>query len=110
MKQRLVGAVVLVALGVIFLPMLVKGPAPDSGVSDVSLDAPAEPKQAGDLQTIDLPLETPAGASAAGATGMPDPAAAQPVATPAKRSAANVGCSTRRSGRVRRRRASSRLA
>ena len=83
MKQRLVGAVVLVALGVIFLPMLVKGPAPDSGVSDVSLDVPAEPKQAGDMQTIDLPLETPAGASAAGATGMPDPAAAQPVATPA---------------------------
>ncbi len=83
MKQRLVGAVVLVALGVIFLPMLVKGPAPDSGVSDVSLDVPAEPKQAGDMQTIDLPLETPAGASAAGATGMPDPAAAQPIATPA---------------------------
>jgi len=89
MKQRLVGAVVLVALGVIFLPMLVKGPAPDSGVSDVSLDVPAEPKQAGDMQTIDLPLETPAGASAAGATGMPDPAAAQPVATPAVPAAAD---------------------
>ena len=89
MKQRLVGAVVLVALGVIFLPMLVKGPAPDSGVSDVSLDVPAEPKQAGDMQTIDLPLETPAGASAAGATGMPDPAAAQPVATPSEPPAAD---------------------
>lgn len=89
MKQRLVGAVVLVALGVIFLPMLVKGPAPDSGVSDVSLDVPAEPKQAGDMQTIDLPLETPAGASAAGATGMPDPAAAQPIATPAVPAAAD---------------------
>ena len=31
LKQRLIGAVVLVALAVIFLPMLVKGPAPDSG-------------------------------------------------------------------------------
>jgi cell division septation protein DedD len=48
LKQRLVGAVVLVALAVIFLPMLVKGPAPDSGVSDVALDVPAEPKPAGD--------------------------------------------------------------
>src|SRR5690606_1804425 len=34
LKQRLIGAAVLVALAVIFLPMLVKGPAPDSGVSD----------------------------------------------------------------------------
>jgi len=34
LKQRLVGAAVLVALAVIFLPMLVQGPAPDSGVSD----------------------------------------------------------------------------
>jgi cell division septation protein DedD len=31
LKQRLIGAIVLVALAVIFLPMLVKGPAPDSG-------------------------------------------------------------------------------
>lgn len=83
MKQRLVGAVVLVALGVIFLPMLVKGPAPDSGVSDVSLDVPAEPKPAADTQTIELPLETPAGAGAAGATGMPSPATPQAVAADA---------------------------
>ena len=40
LKQRLVGAAVLVALAVIFLPMLVKGPAPDSGVSNVSIDVP----------------------------------------------------------------------
>ena len=38
LKQRLVGAMVLVALAVIFLPMLIKGPAPESGVGDVSLD------------------------------------------------------------------------
>ena len=40
LKQRVVGAVVLVALAVIFLPMLVKGPAPESGVSDVPLQLP----------------------------------------------------------------------
>ena len=43
LKQRLIGAAVLIALAVIFLPMLVQGPAPDSGVSDVPLDVPGEP-------------------------------------------------------------------
>lgn len=74
LKQRLVGAVVLIALAVIFLPMLVKGPAPDSGVTDVSLGIPAEPKaQGGDTQSIDLPLIGPGTAPANGATGMPVP-------------------------------------
>ena len=40
LKQRLIGAIVLVALAVIFLPMLVKGPAPDSGVASVPIAAP----------------------------------------------------------------------
>lgn len=71
LKQRLVGAVVLVALAVIFLPMLVKGPAPDSGVSDVPLDVPAEPRDGDGMVTHDLPLVTPAGAPEGGATGMP---------------------------------------
>ena len=71
LKQRLVGAVVLVALAVIFLPMLVKGPAPDSGVSDVALDVPAEPETADGMVTRDLPLVAPAGAPEGGATGMP---------------------------------------
>lgn len=71
MKQRLVGAAVLVALAVIFLPMLVQGPAPDSGVSDVPLTMPDAPK--GDYQTRDLPLVTPDGPPSGGALGM-DPA------------------------------------
>lgn len=70
-KQRLVGAAVLVALAVIFLPMLVKGPAPDSGVSDVPLEMPAEPT--GDMETRDLPLVTPQ-AGAEGALGGAPPA------------------------------------
>jgi cell division septation protein DedD len=82
LKQRLVGATVLIALAVIFLPMLVKGPAPDSGVSDVPLDIPAEPGGNGELVTRDLPLTAPGTAPAGGAVGMPlgatdaDPAAA----------------------------------
>ncbi len=58
LKQRLVGAAVLVALAVIFLPMLVKGPAPDSGVSDLPLTMPDAP--GGDYATRDLPLAAPA--------------------------------------------------
>lgn len=69
LKQRLIGAIVLVALAVIFLPMLVKGPAPDSGVQDVPLSAPAAPAE-GQFETRELPLVAP-GAPAGGALGMP---------------------------------------
>lgn len=85
LKQRLVGAAVLVALAVIFLPLLVKGPAPDSGVTDVSMTVPAEPKSSSGLVTQDLPLVVPAAAPAAGVTALPTDAAAAPdaAATPA---------------------------
>lgn len=77
LKQRLVGAAVLVALAVIFLPMLVKGPAPDSGVSDLSLRVPDAPS--GDYRTVDLPLvvngDAPA-ATPAQPAPLPAPAAA----------------------------------
>lgn len=68
LKQRLIGAAVLVALAVIFLPMLVKGPAPDSGVSDVPLKVPDAPQ--GDYETRDLPLVVPDAAPAGGVVGM----------------------------------------
>lgn len=68
LKQRLIGAVVLVALAVIFLPMLIKGPAPDSGVSDVPLTVPATP--GGQYETRELPLVTPGNAPAGGVVGM----------------------------------------
>ena len=64
LKQRLVGAAVLIALAVIFLPMLVQGPAPDSGVSDLSLHVPDAP--AGDYVTRDLPLVVPNATPGAG--------------------------------------------
>jgi len=63
-----VGAAVLVALAVIFLPMLVQGPAPDSGVSNVPLTMPAAPR--GDTETRDLPLVTPGDTPAGGAVGL----------------------------------------
>lgn len=83
LKQRLIGAAVLVALAVIFLPMVIKGPAPESGASDVSMDMPEAP--GGKFETRELPLVTPGSASEGGAVGMqtppPDvaPATAPPV-------------------------------
>nr|WP_267191065.1 SPOR domain-containing protein [Xanthomonas dyei] len=65
----MIGAIVLVALAVIFLPMLVKGPAPSSGVADVPLEAPAAPGN-GEFETRELPLVTPGNAPAGGALGM----------------------------------------
>lgn len=73
LKQRLVGAVVLVALAVIFLPMLVKGPAPESGVGGVSLELPPAPD--GGFQTRELPLVTPGVAPGGGVVGMDVPGA-----------------------------------
>jgi cell division septation protein DedD len=79
LKQRLIGALVLVALAVIFLPMLVKGPAPDSGVANVPLKAPDAPAD-GQFQTRELPLVTPGAAPSGGAVGMASaPAAPAPV-------------------------------
>lgn len=68
LKQRLIGAAVLVALAVIFLPMLIKGPAPESGVSDVPLEMPDTPE--GDYETRELPLVSPGDAPAGGALGL----------------------------------------
>jgi cell division septation protein DedD len=77
LKQRVVGAVVLVALAVIFLPMLIKGPAPESGVSDVPLKLPDAPQGDGAIQTRELPLVTPGAAPVSGVVGM-DASEAQP--------------------------------
>jgi cell division septation protein DedD len=73
LKQRMIGAIVLVALAVIFLPMLIKGPAPESGVADVPLDMPDAPE--GEFETRELPLVTPGAAPNGGVVGM-DPSGA----------------------------------
>ncbi|MEZ5463854.1 MAG: SPOR domain-containing protein [Lysobacteraceae bacterium] len=57
LKQRLIGAAVLVALAVIFLPMLLDTPAPQRGAEDVRLDLPTPPST--DFETRELPLTVP---------------------------------------------------
>jgi cell division septation protein DedD len=59
LKQRLIGAAVLVALAMIFLPMLLKGPeVAEPDAAQVSLDMPAAPDQA--FETREVPLTLPA--------------------------------------------------
>ncbi|MBD9369262.1 SPOR domain-containing protein [Xanthomonas sp. XNM01] len=83
LKQRLIGAVVLVALAVIFLPMLVQGPAPDSGVADVSTRVPDAP--GGEYETRELPmLSAPGDAQPASVAAAPQPASEAPAPTPAQ--------------------------
>ncbi len=81
LKQRLVGAAVLVALAVIFLPMLVQGPAPDSGAADVPLEVPDAPEDG--FQTRELPLIGPPDTATpdGGALGMTPPAEATDAAS-----------------------------
>lgn len=88
LKQRLIGAIVLVALAVIFLPMLIKGPANDAGGEDISLRAPAPPAD-GQMQTRELPLVMPAPRAGGSVTGMPAaaPADAPPAVAPARAAA-----------------------
>jgi len=84
LKQRLIGAAVLAALAIIFLPMLLKRPdvkAPDA--AEVPLSMPASPDQK--FETRELPLagpdtNTPPGGVLGMETAPPSPSS---VATPA---------------------------
>ena len=65
LKQRLIGAAVLVALAMIFLPMLLKGPdtaQPDA--ARVPLEMPSAPDQ--EFETRELPLTAPAAVTGEG--------------------------------------------
>lgn len=71
LKQRLIGAAVLAALAIIFLPMLLKGPdVKEPDAAEVPLSMPATP--GGEFETRELPLTTPEqSAPAGGVLGMP---------------------------------------
>ena len=85
LKQRLIGAAVLAALAIIFLPMLLKGPdVKEPDAAEVPLSMPATPGQ--DFETRELPLTTPDAATppggvlgmAPGSTPLPAPDAMPP--------------------------------
>lgn len=73
LKQRLIGAVVLAALALIFVPMLLKSPdVKDPDSADVALNIPDEPDDDG-ITTIDIPLDTAAEPTRAPAAAAPTP-------------------------------------
>ncbi|MFZ9310273.1 MAG: SPOR domain-containing protein [Arenimonas sp.] len=72
LKQRLIGAIVLAALALIFVPMLLRSPDvrdPDS--ADVSLKIPDEPDADG-IKTIEIPLDQPAATAPAPEPALPE--------------------------------------
>jgi cell division septation protein DedD len=84
LKHRLIGAAVLSALAVIFLPKLIVSHDTSSTAADVSLKMPNAPN--GDFQTRELPLVTPAaGVPQGGVVGMDasHPAAPAPASSSA---------------------------
>ena len=65
LKQRLIGAAVLAALAIIFLPMLLKGPdVKEPDAAEVPLSMPAPPGQ--EFETRELTLTAPDGATPPG--------------------------------------------
>ena len=83
LKQRLIGAAVLAALAIIFLPMLLKGPdVKEPDAAEVPLSMPATPGES--FETRELPLTAPeATPGEGGVLGMtPAPVATDATGTP----------------------------
>lgn len=80
LRQRLIGAAVIIAIAVIFLPMLLEGPGP-SGPTEVALEIPP-PGSGRDLETRLLPVHPPAQAPAAEPVAAPTIEAPTTVSTP----------------------------
>jgi DedD protein len=77
LKQRLLGAVVLIALAIIFVPMLFSGNGPMQDSSTVNLELPPPPSR--EFETRVLPVD--AGNQDASPTPSRDAGIAEPVAT-----------------------------
>jgi DedD protein len=58
-KQRVVGAVVLVALAVIFIPILLEGPDEETGPRSLELPQPLEEMRAGRIEPLEPVLVVP---------------------------------------------------
>jgi len=84
LKQRLTGAAVLVSLAVVFIPMLLKGPAEPAAPDITATNIPPKPQQG--FQSRIIPLN---GEKAAGVR--PKVASAAPAETAAPEAAASSG-------------------
>ena len=76
LKQRLLGAIVLIALAVIFVPMFLSGPGPQPASETVNLAIPPAPDR--EFQNRVLPVEA---AKDAPASTAPETVTSTPLAT-----------------------------
>lgn len=80
-KQRLIGALVLALVAILFLPLILTNDVKAPDVSEVPLDMPKAPES--EFETRDLPLNVPAGKTPAGGVlGVPRPPVTPPVIDP----------------------------
>lgn len=75
-KQRLLGAAVLIALAIIFVPMFLSGPGPQPSSDTANLQAPASPDRRFQERTLSLDVPPAGGAPAAPASATSAPVAA----------------------------------
>ncbi len=88
LKQRLLGAAVLIALAVVFVPMFFPGAPPKPESDNVSLEIPAEPGS--ELKSQVFQLDVPAQSDAQSAQSAPTAAASAPVPVPTQAQAPAV--------------------
>ena len=79
LKQRLLGAVVLIALAVIFVPMFLSGPAPQQTSETVNLAIPPAPDR--EFQNRVLPVDATPDATKNAGSGAAQPVTNTPLAT-----------------------------
>src|SRR5215470_14265253 len=79
LKQRLLGAVVLIALAIIFVPMFLSGPAPQQTSETVNLAIPPAPDR--EFQNRVLPVDATPNASKSAEPGAAQPVTNTPLAT-----------------------------
>jgi len=79
LKQRLLGAVVLIALAIIFVPMFLSGPAPQQTSETVNLAIPPAPDR--EFQNRVLPVDATPDASKSAEPGAAQPVTNTPLAT-----------------------------
>lgn len=79
LKQRLLGAIVLIALAIIFVPMFLSGPAPQQTSETVNLAIPPAPDR--EFQNRVLPVDATPDATKNAQSGAAQPVTNAPLAT-----------------------------
>jgi DedD protein len=80
LKQRLLGAVVLIALAIIFVPMFLSGPAPQQTSETVNLAIPPAPDR--EFQNRVLPVDATPNATKSADAGTTQPTTDAPLTNP----------------------------